>query len=93
MVNSPLVDTKIYDGPALAHLIQPKGCNTFNDYASLLFVLYIKGQLQKVRSCDLVWDVYLLESLKQFSCIQHVKGKIHRVLGQCKIPQKLNDFL
>lgn len=31
VVNSPQVDTKIFDGPALDHLLHPKGCKTFND--------------------------------------------------------------
>ncbi len=51
--------TRGNDGPALAHLLEPK---RFNDYSSLLFVPYIKGQ--NVRRDDLAWDVYLLECLK-----------------------------
>ncbi len=54
---------------------------------------YIKGQLQNVWRSDRVGDVYLPESLKQFTRIQHGKEKRERVLGQCKIPQNSNDFL
>ncbi len=61
--------------PALVHLLQPKACKTFDDYATVVFMPYINSNLQNVNRADLVWDTYLPDSLKNFTHLQRRKGK------------------
>jgi len=37
---------------------------TFQEYADLVFIPYVKGQLQHVQRLDIIWDKYVTNSLK-----------------------------
>ena len=46
-------------------MLRPGPANTFQNYATDVFVPYITSQLQHVSRLDIVWDMYNLpESLK-----------------------------
>ena len=62
--NNPQVDAKVLDGAAIVHMLKPRGCLTFKDYANLVFLPYVASQLENVDRIDIVWDQYLPESLK-----------------------------
>ena len=38
---SPKVDAKVFDGPAVVHFLDPGACATFDNYANDVFVLYM----------------------------------------------------
>jgi hypothetical protein len=63
---APVVDTHILDGSAIVHMLAPKNCRNFQDYAQNIFVQYILKRLEpvSVKRLDIVWDRYLEHSLK-----------------------------
>ena len=58
------VDAKILDGAAVAQMLKPCTANTFQNYADLVFMPSVKSQLETADKVDIVWDVYLPDSLK-----------------------------
>ncbi len=58
VLNAPVVYVKIFDGPAVVHLLQPKRSVTFDDYAKDIFLPYLEKCLQDTSRGDIVWDVY-----------------------------------
>jgi hypothetical protein len=93
VINAPAVDSKIFDGPVIVHLLQPKASATFHKYATQVFLPYLANQLQNSNRGDVVWDVYLPDSLKQFTHTKRGKGKRQRVTGKAKVPRNWEDFL
>ena len=67
-VSSPTVEVTILDGAAIVNMLRPGTAKTFQDYATDVFVPYITYQLQHVKRLDIIWDVYLAESLKAVHC-------------------------
>ncbi|MPC57057.1 hypothetical protein E2C01_051028 [Portunus trituberculatus] len=45
-------------------MMKPGTSKTFQEYADTVFAPYISSELQKTDRFDLVWDVYLPDSLK-----------------------------
>ena len=45
-------------------MLRPVGAKTFQDYATLVFLSYIKAQLAKSKRVDIIWDVYRQDSLR-----------------------------
>ena len=62
-VSSPTVQVTILDGAAIINMMRPGTAKTFQDYATDVFVPYITSQLQHVSRLDIIWDVYMPESL------------------------------
>ena len=62
---SPPVDCKVFDGPALANILSPESnCKSFTQYAKEVFIPYLKFHTKSVQQLDLVFDRYLEDSLK-----------------------------
>ena len=91
--DSPSVDAVICDGAAVVHLLHPRTAQTFNEYASTIFLPYIEKQLQNTQRVDIVWDTYMPESLKTSTRIKRGQGIRRRVLGTSKIPSNWMKFL
>ena len=53
----------ILDGAFVAQILSPVTLDTFQDYGNSVFLPYNFGQLHNVRRLDIVWDVYLADSL------------------------------
>lgn len=85
--DSPPADTVILDGPAVVHFLLPKGSKTFNDYATDVFFPYIRKQLQSAHRVDLVWDIYLADSLKTYTDVgSQEQPKFHKTgPSSCKM--------
>ena len=73
----PQVDSKISDGGALVNMLRPVNHRTFDDYAQIVVMTYIKNQLHPVKTADIVWDQYFPESLKEKTRNDHCTG-VHR---------------
>ena len=56
--NDPQVTSVILNGAAIVHMLKPRHCKTFIEYASEIFVPYILSQLRHKSRLDLVWDNY-----------------------------------
>lgn len=90
---SPRVEVLILDGAAIVNMLKPVNSKTFQDYANKVFLPYIQSQLQHVSRLDLVWDVYLPESLKADTRSKRGKGIRRRVEASSAVPQNWRGFL
>ena len=90
---APPVDAVILDGAAIINMLRPVGAKTFQDYATLVFLPYIKAQLANVSRVDIVWDVYRQDSLKTTTREKRGKGVRRRVAAANSIPGNWQEFL
>ena len=82
----------ILDGATIVHMLRPRpGIKTFKDYATQVFLPYL--QSQQAARVDIVWDVYLPDSLKAFTRSTRGKGVRRRVEQSSSIPQNWSEFL
>ena len=90
---APLVDAIILDGAAIINMLKPIGVKSFQEYATHIFLPFIKAQLRNVTRIDIVWDVYLEDSLK--STVREVRGRgiRRRVAPSNTIPGCWQEFL
>ena len=72
--DAPDVDVLILDGAAIVNMLKPTACQTFQDYASNIFIKYLENQLRKVKTIDIVWDVYKSDGLKCTTRSKRGKG-------------------
>ena len=61
---SPAVDAKVFDGPAIVNMLRPNDCKTFADYISSVIQAFIELHLRSATQIDLVFDRYFKDSLK-----------------------------
>ena len=52
----------ILDDAAVFHMLNPGTAGTFQDYADMIFSLYVLFQLQNANRVDIVRDVYMEDS-------------------------------
>ncbi|KAL7373171.1 hypothetical protein ABVT39_000586 [Epinephelus coioides] len=71
---APVVDAVFLDGAAVVQMLNPGTAKTFQDYADSFFVPYAKSQLEKTRRLDIIWDVYIPDSLKGTTRQKRAKG-------------------
>ena len=97
--SEPKVDVIIIDGAALLHNFDPKKSqtnapvNTFADYSEQVFIPYIEKRLRYVYRIDIIWDVYIENSLKSQTRKNRGSGAPIRVELDTKIPTSWRDFL
>ena len=51
---APVIDVIILDGAAIINMLKPVGAKTFQGYAMLVFLPYIKAQLARVTRVDII---------------------------------------
>ena len=90
---APVADVIILDGAAIINMLKPICVKTFQDYATHVFLPFIKAQLRNVTRIDIIWDVYLEDSLK--SPAREIRGRgIRRCVAPSNtIPGNCQDFL
>ena len=86
-------DVLLIDGAALVNMLQPGAAKTFREYADLVFIPYIKSNLEKVRRLDIVWDCYVQDSLKACTRNRRGKGLRRRVEPNTNLPGNWSLFL
>ena len=74
-------------------MLKPGISKTFEVYAKEVFLPYISLQLCKATRIDLVWDVYLNNSLKGTARLNRGQGIHRRVVGTGVIPGNWQNFL
>ena len=82
----------ILDGAAVVQMQNCGTTRTFKDYGELVFALYISAQLEKCNRVDLVWDVYVLASLKASTRQKSGKGTRKRVAASTVMPKNWKTF-
>ena len=90
---APVIDVIILDGAAIINMLKPVGAKTFQDYAMLVFLPYIKAQLARITRVVIVWDVYIPDSLKSTARENRGKGVRRRVAAANSIPGNWQEFL
>ena len=90
---TPAVDAKLLDGAAIVQMLNPGTAQTFQEYSDLVFLSYVSNQLTTARRVDVVWDVYIPDSLKGSTRQIRGKGIRRRVAPSTRIPKNWKDFL
>ena len=90
---APSVTNVVLDGAAIIQMLKPGAAKTFEEYAHQVFLPYISGQLQHVSRLDLVWDSYVVDSLKATARAKRGKGVRRRVIASAPIPGNWHNFL
>ena len=86
-VNAPIIDAKLYDGAAKVQMLNPGTAKTFQGYADNVFSSYVASQLEAAQRVDLVWDVYIADSLKSSTREKRGKGRRRHVASSTMIPK------
>ena len=60
---TPSVEKMVVYGGALVYMLRPGTNKTFDEYAPIVFLPYICRQLELVNRIDIVWDVFIADSL------------------------------
>lgn len=89
----PTAEITIIDGATIVNMLRPGLAKTFEDYANTVFIPYIKAQLQHVRRIDIIWDVYMPDSLKSDTHSKRGKGVRKRVEPRSSLPKNWEEFL
>ena len=80
-------------GEAIVNMLKPGIAKTFLHYSKMVFLPYVMGHRQKAHGVDIVWDVYLQDSLKATTRGRRVDGIRRRVLPDTKLPENWQSFL
>eukprot|EP00734_Pompholyxophrys_sp_LG126_P000119 Pompholyxophrys_sp_v1_NODE_11_length_5290_cov_18.520778.p1 type:complete len:404 gc:universal NODE_11_length_5290_cov_18.520778:3057-4268(+) len=86
-------DCSIFDGPVLLHTLSSSVAVVFDDYATRVFIPFFERELKRSSRVDVVWDVYLPESLKESTQEKRGKGTRRKVSEQTKMPRDFAKFL
>ena len=74
-------------------MLRPGAAKTFEEYAHQVFLPYISGQLRHVSRLDLMWDSYVVDSLKATARAKRGKGVRRRVVASAPILGNWHNFL
>ena len=67
---------KVLDGFVIVHSLPAVEASTFDDYAVRVFIPHIEQQLRTCKRIDIVWDVYLEDSLR--TPLENIEAKEFR---------------
>ena len=87
------VDMLLLDGAVIVNMLRPRAVKTFHGYSQQVFFLFFKSQLDIVRILNIVWDVYIPDSLKFTVRKKRGTGTRRRVQPDNKIPNNWQEFL
>ena len=91
--HAPVTDVIVIDGAAVVQMLNPGTSKTFQEYSDTVFSPYISTLLKNTARIDLVWDVYLSNSLKGTTRLKRGKGTRRGVASSALIPKNWKDFL
>ena len=80
------------DGAVIVHFLPTNLVNTFEEYADKVFIPYLFKQLEDSIRLDLVWDIYLPNSLKESTREKRGKDVRRKISSQTKLPGNWTDF-
>ena len=81
------------DGAAVVHIFPIRKSKTFAEYATDVFIPHVFFELGKTQRVDLVWDVYIKDSLKLSTRSNRGTGTRKRVSSHAKLPGNWKNFL
>ena len=68
------VDAVAIDGAALIHLLPTASITTFDKYANSVFLPHLSKKLEKCVRLEVVWGVYITDSIKASTRESKVKA-------------------
>lgn len=74
-------------------MLSPGTSQTFGDYSKTVFIPYVQHQLKSVNRLDIVWDIYVPNSLKSSTRERRGNGIRRRVEPSSKVPGNWQSFL
>lgn len=89
----PSVDAIILDGAVAVQMLTPGAACTFQEYIDTVFMSFINKLLESANRIDIVWDVYLEDSLKSGTREKRGSGTRRKVLPSTRIPSNWRSFL
>lgn len=92
-IAAPTASCVILDGAAIVQMLKPAHAKTFEEYAHKIFIPYILSYLKTYTRLDLVWDKYIIDSLKSTARLKRGIGVRQRVVGKSSIPGNWQNFL
>ena len=69
-------------------MLTPGTARSFQEYSDLVFLTDVSNQLVTAKRVDIVWDVYIPDSLKGTTRQKRGKGIQRRVAPSTQIPKK-----
>lgn len=93
VMTTPSVEVTVMDGAAVVHFLPLRESKTFAEYAKDVFIPHVLWELSKTQRVDLVWDVYLQDSLKLSARANRGTGTRKRVSKNTKLPGNWKNFL
>ena len=87
------MDAVLLDGAVTVQMLELKTSRTFDEYFSIVFAPYVLKQLENPKHVDLVWDVYLDDSLKKSLREKRGTGQRRKLMGSTRIPSDWKGFL
>lgn len=85
---APKVTIVVVDGAAIVQMPKLGAAGTFEEYAHQIF-----EQFRHVSRLDLVWDNYVVDTLKATAREKRGKGVHRRVINSAPIPGNWQNFL
>ena len=89
----PHTDVIILDGAVVVNFLRPLAAKTFEEYATKVFLPYVRSTLAHASRVDIVWDCYLENSLKSQTRSKRGKGIRRRVESSTILPGNWQQFL
>ena len=86
------IHTQLLDGAAVVHLLPTVNVAAFDEYADKIFLSHLSKQLESCTQVDIVWDIYIPNSIKESTREKRGKGIQRKVEGKNKLPGKWTDF-
>ena len=87
------MSAKIFDGAAVVQMLIPGTAKTFQEYTDTVFIPYLSNQLATAQRVDIVWEVYIKDSLKDSTREKRGRGIQRRVSSTTQLPKNWKDFL
>lgn len=91
--NQPQTSCAVLDGAVLVQMLRPRNVTTIEEYCSNVFIPYILKYFENNQRVDVIWDVYVPNSLKAGTREQRGTGNQRRVTLATKIPGNWASFL
>ena len=86
------VSAKIFDGAAIINMLVLTNCKNFLQYASEVFIPFIRSQAVNIQRIDVVWDRYFQDSFKSETRNNQGAGVRTKAFSNKKIPRNWTKF-
>lgn len=92
--DKPVVQCVVLDGSAVVQMLKvSSSVTTFREYAENIFRRHVHAVLRSCLRVDVVFDVYVENSLKRLTRLDRGSGQKRRVLPDCSLPKNWHEFL